>query len=181
MSSPKSYLRFAILLWGLIFSFGIAAAIAQEEEDPNKKYREDYEKFQKIIAIGDPMKKADSLMTFLGQGPDPKLVDYVQGNFLQVVENLAKTEKNQNVITLCERFIKMRPKVGETYYFYGVALKNTQRFPESLDAFAKCYVLKNKASNRAKDFLDFVYKSQHQGNLAGEEKIIKKAQEEAGK
>ncbi len=181
MTSLKSYARSVFVLWGMVFSLGLACALAQDEEDPNKKYREDYEKFQKMMAISDPMKKADALMTFLGQGPDPKLVDYVQANILQVIEGLAKGERNQNVITLCERLIKMKPKLGETYYFYGVALKNTQRYAEAMDAFAKCYVIKNKASARAKDFLDFVYKQQNRGNLAGEEKIIKKAQDEAAR
>jgi len=172
-----------LILWGIIFSFGLACAIAQDqEEDPaTKQYREDYDRFQKLLAIGDPIKKADGLLTFLTQRPDSKLADYAQGNYLQILETFAKGEKYQNVLTLAERFIKSRPRVGETYYFYGVALKNLQRYPEAMDALAKCYVMKNRASAKARDFLEFIYKSQNQGNIVGVEKVIKKAQGEVGK
>jgi tetratricopeptide (TPR) repeat protein len=183
MVMMKSSVRRLSMLWGIIFSFGFAFAIAQEqgEEPATKQYREDYERFQKILGVGDPIKKADGLLTFLTQRPDSKLTEYAQGNYLQILETFAKGEKYQNVLTLAERLIKLRPRVGETYYFCGVALKNLKRYPEAMDALAKCYVMKNRASAKARDFLDFVYKSQNQGNIVGVEKIIKKAQDEIGK
>jgi len=112
--------------------------------------------------------------------PDSKVFDYAQGNYLLALENLSKAEKFQQVISLSERFIKLRPKVGETYYFYGAALKNMQRYPEAIDALAKCAVTKNSASRKAREFLEYVYRGQNSGSLIGLNKVLKKAQGEMG-
>jgi tetratricopeptide (TPR) repeat protein len=106
------------------------------------------------------------------------VIDYAQGNYLLVLENLSKAEKYPQVITLAERFIKLRPKVGETYYFYGAALKNQQRYPEAISALAKCAMTKNSAARKAREFLEFVYRSQNSGSLIGLDKILKQAQTE---
>ena len=175
-------IRFAALA-GLLLCSGPASALAQDqEEEPaeTRQYREDYDRLQKAVAIGDLVKRADALFAFMGQRPNSKVYDYAQGNYLLVLENLSKAEKFAQVVTLAERFIKAHPKVGETYYFYGAALKNQQRFDESISALAKCAVSKNPASRRARDFLEFVYKSRNSGSLVGLDKVLKKAQAEMG-
>ena len=168
---------------GLLVCFGVAAARVQEQEEESaetKQYREDYDRMQKAVAISDPVKRADALFAMMRDRPDSKVFDYAQGNYLLVLENLSKTEKYAQVVTLSERFMKLRPKVGETYYFYGAALKNLQRYPEAMNALAKCAVTKNTAARKARDFLEFVYRSQNSGSLVGLDKLLKKAQAEMG-
>jgi hypothetical protein len=102
------------------------------------------------------------------------------------LDSLLKQDNNTAILALSERFIKMRPKVGETYYFYGASLKNNNKFAEAMDALAKCYVLKNPLSARAKDALERMYKARNAGVDsvgvdAGVAKLIKKAQDEVGK
>src|SRR5512136_621132 len=89
-------------LLGLLFAFGIARVLAQEEEESPeaKQYREDYERLQKITSISDSMKKADALMTFLRERTNSKMAEYAQSNYLQATESLAKAEKYPAVITL---------------------------------------------------------------------------------
>jgi tetratricopeptide (TPR) repeat protein len=149
----------------------------EQEEEPKevKQYREDYERYKKAIAIQDSMKRADALFLLMRDRPDSKVVDHAQMGYLMVLESLAKAEKFPVVITLCERLIKLRPRAGETYYFYGGALKNVGRIPEAMNALAKCTLLKNSTSSKAEDFLEFVYKSQNQGSLVGLEKLKKAA------
>jgi len=172
-----------ILLFGFLMISGFVQVWAQEEEESKdvKQYREDYDRYQKAIAFQDSMKRADALFQFMKDRPDSKVIDHAQMGYLQVVESLAKAEKFPVVITQCERLIKLRPRAGQAYYFYGAALKNVGRVPEAMNALAKCTLIKNTASQSAEQFLEFVYKSQNQGSLIGLEKLKKTAQEDLNK
>ncbi len=184
MFVKKSHFLWMLPLLTLVVSMGSSRVWAQDEqESPGAKlYREDYERLQKTMAISDPVKRADGLLAFLKDRPDSKMNDYAQGNYLQVLEGLAKAEKYPMVVTLSERFIKLRPKVGEAYYFYGAALKNTGKVPEAMDALAKCAVMKNNnAARKAREFLEYIYKAQNQGSVVGLDKLLKKAQDDLSK
>jgi hypothetical protein len=181
MHRLKVLMRGFVPAVGLLLWVGVGALRAQDEESPEQKqYREDYEKTQKLVAIPDLNKRAESLLQFMKERPNSKLNDYAQANYLQALELLSKSEKYPAVIALSEKLIALRPRVGETYYFYGAALKNAGKMTEAMNALAKSYVLKNSASRKAKEFLDFLYK-QKNGSLIGEEKLIKAAEAEIGK
>ncbi len=176
-------------LVGMFMLFGMVRAFAQaetEEEKQERLYREDYERYQKMAALPDLTKRADLLLAFVRERPDSKMMQYAQDNLLRVLDALLKQENNVAVLGISERFIKLRPKVGETYYFYGASLKNSNKFPEAMDALAKCYLLKNPLSTRAKDALERMYKARNPaedavGANVGIQKIIRKAQDEIGK
>lgn len=178
--SVQGYFRRQTWLLVVVLFCGISVVCAQEDSDA-EKYREEYEKVQKIVATPDLVKRGEGLLAFLRERPNPKLVDYAQGNFFLVLDNLLRQEKYGPMMSLSESFIKARPRVGEPYFYYGAALKMQQKFPEAMDALAKCYVLRNPISGRAKEFLDTIYKGRNSGSLAGEDKLIKKAQDEVGK
>ncbi len=178
MRTGTNLKRRLILLFGLPLVFGFSQVRAQDQEVESKEaaqYREDYERLQKIVAITDATRKADALFQFMKERTDSKVMDYAQGNYLQVIDSLAKAEKYPAVTQQCERLIKLRPRVGETYYYYGAALKNMNRIPEAMTALAKCTLIKNAASRKANEFLEFIYKAQNQGSLIGLEKIKKAA------
>ncbi len=167
----------ALILW-----CGAGELRAQDDETTEQKqYREDYERTQKLVAIPDLTKRADLLLQFMKERPNSKLNDYAQASYLQVLDSLSKAEKYPTIIALSEKLIALRPRLGETYYFYGAALKNTGKMTEAMNALAKSYVLKNTASRKAKEFLDFIYKTQNKGSLIGQEKLIKNAAAELGK
>lgn len=166
----------AFILW-----IGAGIAYAQEDESPAvTRYREDYEAYQKVAAVSDPLKRGDQLIQFIKERPklDSKLLDTAQANLFTVLDGFIKTENNEPLLSLSERYIKVRPKAGQTYYCYGFALRNLKRYDEAMNALAKCYLIKNPVSEKAKGFLDSVYRSQHKGSLAGEEQIIAKARQE---
>ena len=183
MKLTRSRFFSLLALVGLLAGAGPTSALAQEEEEPaeTRQYREDYGRMQKAMAIPDLVRRADALLALMKDRPDSKVFDYAQGNYLLILESLSKTEKYAQVATLAERFINFRPRVGETYYFYGAALKNLQRYPESIAALAKCAVTKNSASRKARDFLEFVYRSQNSGSLVGLDRVLKKAQADMGR
>mgnify|MGYP001024855190 FL=1 len=181
MQARRGLCKDILPLLGIMLCMGSAGLRAQEESAEETQYREDYDRTQKIVAISDPVKRADQLITFIKERPNSKLIDYAQAHLFQVLDTLVKSENAPPLLALSDRFIKLRPRVGETYYFYGSGLKIERRFPEAMDALAKCYVLRNRISNKAKEFLEYIYKGQHQGSLVGLDKIIKKAQDEVGK
>jgi tetratricopeptide (TPR) repeat protein len=170
--------RQIIPLLAAVFCVTAVLARAQEEEPPAvKQYREDYERYQQIAAVTDSLKRGEQIIQFMKERPkaNAKLQETAQANLFGVLDAYIKAENNEPLLSLSERYIKIRPKVGQTYYCYGFALKNLKRYDEAMLALAKCFIIKNPLSTKAKDFLDLVYKSQHRGNLAGEEQIIAKA------
>src|SRR5213593_4290919 len=75
---------------------------AQEETSADRQYREDYERYQKIAAISEPARRADQLIAFLKERPDSKLVEYAQGNYLQVLEGFLKAENFKILLPFSE-------------------------------------------------------------------------------
>jgi tetratricopeptide (TPR) repeat protein len=178
----KTALRHLTPFLAAIFCFGAIVAFAQEDEPADvRKYREDYETYQKINAISDPVKRGDQLIQFLKERPNSKLAGTAQGNVLSILDGYIKSENNDAMLSLSDKFIKARPKVGEVYYCQGLALKNLKRLDEAMDALAKCYILKNPVSTKAKALLDMIYKGQHRGMLDGQEAIIAKAKQDIAK
>jgi tetratricopeptide (TPR) repeat protein len=189
MLKPIVLSRWTILLAALILSVGVVQAYAQaetEEEKQERLYREDYERVTKIVAITDVVKRAEHLATFLKERPSSKMAEYAEANYFAVLDTLGKQGNNPALMSLSERLISLQPKLGETYYFYALALKNNSKFNEAMDALAKCYVLKNRLSPRARDALELMYKARNSrldsvGINAGVQKLIKQAEAEVSK
>jgi len=168
-------------LLGVVVWFGTARLRAQEEETPaQKQYREDYEQYQKVLAIREPLKRADELLQFLKDRPKSQLDPNIRHDYLQIVQDLSNQSKWDAVVTQAERFTKVRPKTGEAYYFLGAALKEQNKLPDAMDALAKCYVLKCGVSERARQFLEVIYKGTHNGKTTGLDALIQKAKAEVG-
>jgi hypothetical protein len=176
---PKLLLLATAMLW-----LGAGTALAQEpeqEEAPEvTRYREDYERYQKISAIKDPMKRGDALYAFLRQRRNSKLLKNAQVDYLRILENLHKEKKYAAIIPEAERFIEIFPRVGETYYLYGFALKEQGKPEPAMNALAKCHLLRVPASVKAKRLMEYIYKGQHNGSLAGLDEIIRQARTELG-
>ena len=176
MSFHNSIRRIVLIATGFSLSIGAAAWLVAQED--TEKYRQDYEKVQKIVAITDPVRRSDQLFEFIKGKPDPKIEEYAQGVYYQAMDGLLKAENYQVLLSATERYVKIRPRVPETYYFYGAALRHVDRIPESYAALAKCSVVRNPASAKARSFLEFIYKQKNGGGLSGLDKIIKQAQED---
>ncbi|MBZ5496805.1 MAG: hypothetical protein LAP85_10405 [Acidobacteriia bacterium] len=168
-------------LLGVVLWFGTAQLRAQEDETPaQKQYRDDYEQFQKIQAVKEPLKRADEWLKFLQERPKSQLLPNVQADLLIILNDLGNQSRWDTMVPLAERFIKLRPRVGETYYYYGQALNGQKKYDDAMSALAKCYILKNPGSDKAKRFLDAIYKSQHQGKTDGLDALIRKIRSEIG-
>jgi tetratricopeptide (TPR) repeat protein len=171
-----------LLPWlGVVLWFGIAPVWAQEEETPEQKqYRADYDLYQKIKAVAEPWKRADQLLQFLRERPNSKLLANVQSDYILFVQDLSKQAKWDAVVAQADRFIRLRPRVGEAYYLLGSALKELKKNAEAMDALAKCYVLRCPVSEKARQYLEYIYKGANRGSTAGLDAIIKKARSELG-
>jgi hypothetical protein len=168
-----------IPLLGVFLWFGTAPLRAQEEETPEQKqYREDYEAYQKIQAVQDPLKRAEELLKFLKERPKSKILPNVQTDYLYMIQGQVKQSKWETVLAQANHFIDIRPKVGEAYFFKAQALNEMKEYEGAIDALARCYILKNPASEKAKQFLDTVYKRTHKGSLDGLNQLIQKIRKE---
>lgn len=166
---------------GFLLLVPAGALQAQEESKETELYRLDYERFTKIKALSEPRARCDGFYEFLKDRPNSKLVKNAQAEYLVILEGFHRAKQLDALEQLSDRLIRLFPKVGETYYFYGAALNEAKKYPEAMDALAKCYLLKNPASQRARSFLEYVYKSQNKGSLAGLDAVIQKARAELSK
>jgi len=64
------------------------------------------------------------------------------------------------------------------YYLLGMSYWQTNAIQPAMLNFAKAYVIRGAAANSAKQQLDKIWKEGHQGTLAGEERMIEKAQQD---
>lgn len=173
--------RFTLLSLGVVLWFGGARLWAQEEESPaQKQYREDYEQYQKIQAIKDPAGRADQILKFIQERPKSQLLRNVSSDYLLMMEDLRKQGRWDTVVAWAGRFIKLQPRVGETYYYLGQALDSLKKPEDAMVALARCYILKNPGSDRAKLYLDSLYKRTHQGKTDGLDTMIQKVRSEIG-
>ncbi len=164
---------------GVVLWIGAAQLRAQEEPPEETQYREDYERYQKIREVKDPMRRADELIRFLRERTRSRLEPNVATDMLYILQDLDKASKWDTIVAQAGRLIQVRPRIGETYYFLGRALKEQGKVPEAMDALAKCYVIKNPVSSKAKQFLDYIYKGAR-GNLNGLDALIQKARADIG-
>ena len=152
-------------------------ARAQDETLAEIKYKEDYDRLQKIAAITNPSKRADLLVKFYREKPDlePRLKQYADSLFLTDLDALMKQQNFIAIRGLTERVLQIRPKFGEAYFFHAVALKNDKKIEEAMQSLARCYVIKNPYQKRAKQLLDVTYRDYNKGSMVGLEKIINQA------
>ncbi len=173
--------RLMLLSLGVVLCCGSARLWAQEEETPaQKQYREDYEQYQKIQAIKDQAGRAEEILKFIQERPKSQLLRNVNADYLLMIQDLSKQNRWDTVVAWAGRFIRLQPRIGETYYYLGQALDSLKKPDDAMVALAKCYILKNPGSDRAKLYLDSIYKRTHQGKTDGLDDMIRKVRSEIG-
>jgi hypothetical protein len=167
-------------LFFLFLVVGLGIGRPQDDSIADIKYNDDYERIQKIAAVTQPIKRADQLVVLLKerQDLDEKLYTYVANIFIRDLEALSKQKNFTAIQGLSERAVKARPKFGEAYMYYGLALKQDNKMEEAIKAFAKCFLIPSLYQQRAKQQLDMAYRAKNGGSLVGEDKIIEAAKKE---
>ena len=177
MSENTRLFRICLLSCGLVFLSAICLANAQDETLADINYKEDYDRIQSITKIGDLVKRLDKIAALYAEKRDIdiKLRDYADKLFARDMETLTKQANYVAVRGISERILKLRPKFGEVYLYYGIALKNSKMINEAITAFARGASIPNALSQKSKQQLDIAYRSAHGGSLVGEDKFIKEA------
>jgi hypothetical protein len=160
----------------LIFVLGFSALRAQDSALEEIKYKEDYDRLERIKKVTDVAKRGDQFVSFFRERPDMdfKLRDYADSLFVRDLDSLLKQQNFAAIKSLCDRALKARPKFGEAYLYQGVALKNDKKVAEAMMSFARGAGLENPLQKKSKQQLDLVYRQAH-GSLIGEDKFIKEA------
>lgn len=164
----------------VVFILAFAAFGAQDSALEDIKYKDDYDRIQRVVKVNDPVKRTDQIATLYEERPDmdQKLRDYIDNVFTRDLDTLLKQKKFIALRSVTQRAIKTRPKFGEVYLYQGVVYKNESKLQEAIDAFARCYVITNPLKNQAKQQLDLVYRAANKGSLVGQDKVISKAAKE---
>jgi hypothetical protein len=168
-------------LWLPSFVLVLVASICmlngQDEKLADIKYKEDYDRIQSIVKISDLVKRLDKLAAIYGERRDMdiKLRDYADNLFSRDLETLTKQADYVAVRSIAERVLKLRPKFGEVYLYYGIALKNSKMINEAMASFARGAGLPNVLTTKSKQQLDISYRATHGGSLVGQDKFIKDA------
>ena len=154
----------------------LSTAVAQDESLADFKYKEDYDRIQSIVKTADVAKRAERMVALYSdrRDMDSKLRDYADNIFAKDLETLMKQNNYIAMKAMCERALKVRPKFGEAYLFYGVALKREKKIDEALKAFARAFGIENPLKAKAKQLLDVTYRATG-GSLSGQEKLVKDA------
>jgi hypothetical protein len=173
----KKQLFLSISSAALSFIFVVTALGFQDSTLEDIKYKDDYDKIQRIIKIKNLITKSDQILALYKERPDmdQKLKVYIDSIFLQDLENMLNQRNFIALRNITERAVAIRPQFGEVYLYQGTAFKSENKLQEAIDAFAKCYVVTNPLKNKAKLQLDLVYRAANKGSLIGEEKVISKA------
>ena len=180
MFANRSFLKQLLSLSIIMLISGIFAVRAQNAAIEEIKYQEDYDRLQRIAAVKPALKRADQLATFYTdrKDMDSRLKEYADGLFTQDMDALVKQKNLSAVKGFAERVLPVNPKFGALYLYYGVALKNENKVPEAMKAFAKCHLLPNQFQQRAKQQLDIAYRATNKGSMVGLDKFIKEAEAE---
>jgi hypothetical protein len=170
------WIGFSILVIAAAFS----SVGAQEGTIDEIQYKEDYDRIQNIIKVNNLVKRSDQIIKLYEERSDmnSQLRDYIDGILCNNFEELLKQGNFIAVRGLSEQALKIRPKFGQMYLYYGVGLKNDKKIEEALLAFAKGSLIKNTHQARAKQQFDVTYRSTTGGSLVGQDKITAKAKEE---
>jgi hypothetical protein len=158
----------------LLLITGLGTGRTQDGEIEDIKYNDDYARIQKIAAVTQPIKRAEQFIAVFSERPDldDKLRAYATGLFVRDLDALSQQKNFMAIRGLCERAIKARPKFGEAYMYYGLALKQDNKLEEAVNAFAKCFLIPNPYQQRAKTLLDTTYRAKNKGSLVGEDKML---------
>lgn len=180
MLANKGYFVRLVSFSVLVLTAGLLAAYAQDQTLADIKYKDDYERLQRVVRVTAPIKRVEQLLAFYRDrsDADPKLRDYADNFFARDMDSLTKQANYVAMRGLCERALKIRPKFGEAYFYFGIVLKNEGKAQEAMNAFAKCHLIKNPFQTKAKQQLDILYRKSSGGSLIGENKIVDAARKE---
>jgi tetratricopeptide (TPR) repeat protein len=177
MLAHARFFRRLVSISVMLFNMSFCMIRAQEGTVEDIQYKDDYDRIQILVKTSAPLKRADQLVTFFIErsNVNPQLRDYAANILSQDMEALLKQSNYVALRGLCERAIKARPKFGEVYLFYAAVLRNDGKINEAMNAYAKCYVIRNTLQAKAKQLLDVMYKASNRGSLNGQDKLIRNA------
>ena len=81
---------------------------------------------------------------------------------------------------LYEKVVKFDPKRDDAYYYIGMCKWNKKDQEGAIEAFAKSAVLNKDYAQRARKYLEDLYKAEHSDSLDGIDDVLAKAKSELG-
>lgn len=105
----------------------------------------------------------------------------IYGVSYSIVGNVAyQAQDYATAVTNLESALKYNAKDDLAYYNLAMSYWRQNKIDVAMLNFAKAHVLRGRMSANAKTYLDTLYKPGHGGSLAGEDRILAKAQADLG-
>jgi tetratricopeptide (TPR) repeat protein len=98
-------------------------AASAEEQESSPEYIEQYEAWEKAKDEPDLQKSATMLVQFLEKYPKSELLKHAEGSYLNVLIKCSESKKYQDLETLAEQWLKLRPGDLQTIVFITSAAK----------------------------------------------------------
>jgi tetratricopeptide (TPR) repeat protein len=93
----------------------------------------------------------------------------------------AAAYQNKNyaeAVTNLDNAVKYVKRNETAYYFLGMSYWQQNKLEPAMLNFAKAYILRGSTANAAKQYLDQLWKSGHRNSLAGEDRVLDRAQQD---
>jgi tetratricopeptide (TPR) repeat protein len=81
---------------------------------------------------------------------------------------------------LYEKTVRFDPKRDDAYYFIGMCKWQNKDQENAIVSFARCVVLNKQYAPKAKQYLEELYKAQHNNSLDGLDQVLAKAKSDLG-
>ncbi len=93
----------------------------------------------------------------------------------------ANAYQNNNYAEAIRNFdsaVKYYKRNDVAYYHLGMCYWRQNKLDAAMLNFAKAYIIRGSVANSAKQYLDQLWKSSHRNSLAGQERVIERAQQD---
>jgi tetratricopeptide (TPR) repeat protein len=92
-----------------------------------------------------------------------------------------KQKDYAKAIEFYEKAVKLSPKSDDSpYYYIGMSKWNSKDPEGAIDAFARCVALNKTLAQKARGYMEELWKARHNNTLDGLEEVVSKAKAELG-
>jgi tetratricopeptide (TPR) repeat protein len=140
----------AIVLCGPVGSLAATVVQQADEQESSPEYIEQYEAWEKAKDEPDLQKSAAMLIQFLEKYPKSELLKHAESSYGNLLKKCSEEKKFQDLETLAEKWLKLRPGDLQTIAYIAAAAKELGHNEKWIQSLTE------------------IYKIQPTGNLANE-------------
>ena len=119
---------------------------AAEEEESSPEYIEQYEAWEKAKNEADVQKSGAMLVQFLEKYPKSELLKHAENSYLSLQIKCSEEKKFQDLLTLAEQWLKLRPNDLQTLAYIASATKELGQNDKWIQTLVEIYKIQPTGS-----------------------------------